>query len=277
MKSEMCARGARGKQQRRSFALAVVSSLVLCIHVVPTGHAQELGRTRFVQWTYQDAAALMQQVGRKTPTIALSSVFLVSGAFVDTPVLHGVQEGYRGEFASFLDHTNELGGPRALPVVAGIFASSLLTDNTRFQDAAFTSLQSLLYAGAMTRSLKLVAGRFRPEDDLGAYQFSPFTGENASFPSGHTTAAFAIVTPWVLYYPNPVTYGLFVVASGTAVARIAHDKHWPTDVLAGAAIGFFTACYLTRRHQQQDTMPRIDLTPIVSDASAGVHLRVNLN
>lgn len=212
------------------------------------------------------------------PNVAMStSMILLPGLFLDDPVLGGVQEGYRGGFASFLNVTNELGGPKVPPVAAGVFVLSLATNNDRLQDAAFTSLQSLVYAGMMTRSLKLVAGRLRPEADYGAYQFEPFTGANASFPSGHTTAAFAVVTPWVLYYPNVATYSLFVLASGTAVARIARDKHWPTDVLAGAAIGFFTARYLTHRHQDHRPATRLDLQPIAGAAGAGVYVRLKLN
>ena len=192
-------------------------------------------------------------------------------------LLEEVQEGYRGPLASYLNVTNELGGPRITPAVAGLFAVSLVAGNQRFQDAAFTSLQSLVYAGVLTGTLKGVFGRFRPEADGGAYRFDPWSG-NASFPSGHTTAAFAVITPWVLYYPHVATYGLFAISTSTAVARVALDKHWPTDVLAGAAIGFFTARYLTQRHRGTSAEgPRLNVTPTIVGGGAGFTLRLRFD
>lgn len=219
----------------------------------------------------------MQEIGAQAPYAVLGgAAVLVPTASVDPSLLEEVQEGYEGPLAAYLDVTNELGGPRMPFLAAGIFSVSLITDDARFQDAAFTSLQSLAYAGAVTRVLKGAFGRYRPEANGGAYRFAPLSG-NTSFPSGHATAAFALITPWVLYYPNVATYGLFSLSAGTAVARIALDKHWPTDVLAGAAIGFFTARYLTRRHMRE-TSPssRLSLQPQVTPTGMALTVRLEL-
>ncbi len=230
--------------------------LLLGLLSVPSASAQE--RTRFLRWAYQDAGALV----------------LASLSPLDPGLLEEVQGGYAGGLATYLDATNELGGPRATVPVAVLFLVSLSTDDPRFQDAAFTSLQALLYAGAITAGLKILFGRFRPETDADAYRFAPFSGHR-SLPSGHTSAAFAIVTPWVLYYPNVATYGLFALSAGTAVARIALDKHWPTDVLAGGAIGLLTARWLTRRHQGAGA-ERLSLTPAVGPGAVSLTLRLRL-
>ena len=65
----------------------------------------------------------------------------------------------------------------------------------------------MIYAGVLSYGVKYTVGRSRPYEQNSPHQFAPFSGRN-SFPSGHTTSAFAILTPWVLYYPHPVTYGL---------------------------------------------------------------------
>lgn len=243
-----------------------------------TVQAQDAGRLRFVHWAYQDAGAYVQDIGVRAPFLAVGgAVVLAPTSGLDPSVLEEVQEGYHGPFASYLNLTNNLGGRRMPAVVAGVFAASLVTPNTRFQDAAFTSLQSLAYAGAVTGALKNVIGRFRPEVGDGAYRFAPLSG-NTSFPSGHTTAVFAIITPWVHYYPNAATYGLFALGTGTAVARIALDKHWPTDVMTGAAIGFFTGRYLARRHQKQSgEPPRLLVQPLVGSDGAGLSLQLCLD
>ncbi len=239
----------------------------------PASSAQD--RRRFLRWTYEDAGALVQDTNPRALLYAMgSAAVLASLSPLDPPFLEEVQEGYSGGLATYLDATNELGGPRAIVPVASLLVVSLATDNPRFQDAAFTSLQALAYSAAITAGFKIAIGRFRPEADAGAYRFAPFSG-NRSLPSGHTSAAFAIVTPWVLYYPNVATYGLFALSVGTAVARIALDKHWPTDVLAGAAIGFLTARWLTRRHQGAEG-GRLSLTPSAGPDALSLTLRLRL-
>ena len=254
------------------------AALLLLTAAAPEAEAQDLDRTRFLRWAHEDAAALLQDVSMGTPLLVVTgAAVLIPSSRLDDPVLEGIQEGYHGPLASYLQVSNEVGGTKALPAVTAIFAVSLAAGKPKFQDAAFTSLQSLVFAGVMTRGLKMAFGRYRPESGNGAFRFDSFSG-NTSFPSGHTAAAFAVITPWVLYYPNAATYGLFALSTGTAVARIAMDKHWPTDVLAGAAIGFLTARYLARRHQLDNPeTPRLNVAPAMTGTGAGVTLRFRLN
>ena len=229
---------------------------------------------RFLRWAYQDAAGLVTEFSARSPLLVIgATASLAALSPADPRVLGGVQRTYTGSFGSYLDTANRLGDPEIKYPVASIFVVSLFTDNERFQDASFTSAQSLLYAGLITMSLKTAFGRARPESGYHEQAFSPFSG-NTSFPSGHTTAAFAIVTPWVMYYPGPVTYSLFALSTGTAVARIARGKHWPTDVVAGAAIGFFTGRYLSRRHQSENGNqgPRLRVSPEISTTASGIRL-----
>ncbi len=65
-------------------------------------------------------------------------------------------------------------------------------------------------------------------------------GGHLSFPSGHTTHAFAAAS--VLYWEykdtHPVlAYSGYSFAVATGLLRIVHNRHWVNDVLAGAGIG----------------------------------------
>lgn len=235
---------------------------------------------RFLDWSYQDGAALLGELPSSAPAAAFgTAALLVPIADFDAAVLEGIQRSDRGLLRGFLRSTNPLGGPKAAPTAAVIFAASLLTGDARFQDAAFTSFQSIIYSGISVYTLKYAVGRLRPETGAGTRAFDVLSG-NTSFPSGHTATAFALVTPWVLYYPGPFTYGLMALPVGTAVARIAKDRHWPTDVLAGAAIGFMTARYLSYRHMNsaaQGDEQRVRITPTVAPGAVGVHFRVGLD
>lgn len=64
-----------------------------------------------------------------------------------------------------------------------------------------------------------------------------------SFPSGHTATAFAGAEfLWQEYSDVSIWYGIsgYLVATGTGIFRIYNDKHWLTDVVAGAGIGILS-------------------------------------
>jgi len=64
-----------------------------------------------------------------------------------------------------------------------------------------------------------------------------------SFPSGHTATAFmGAEYLWQEYKDVSVWYGIagYIVAAGTGLGRIYNDRHWVTDVAAGAGIGILS-------------------------------------
>jgi membrane-associated phospholipid phosphatase len=104
--------------------------------------------------------------------------------------------------------------------------------------------------------LKKVTGRARPfvSADTNASDFKLFGGfsqENrSSFPSGHTTTAFAAAAAvssearsqwphawWSAWLIPPALYG---GATVVGLSRMYHNRHWASDVTLGAAIGTFS-------------------------------------
>jgi len=66
---------------------------------------------------------------------------------------------------------------------------------------------------------------------------------NNSFPSGHTANAFAGAEfLWQEYKDKSVWYGIsgYIVATGTGLFRMYNNRHWLTDVVAGAGIGILS-------------------------------------
>jgi membrane-associated phospholipid phosphatase len=108
----------------------------------------------------------------------------------------------------------------------------------------------MVIGSVVTGALKMAFGRARPyassrSDDwqLGrGFQGSAWQ----SFPSGHTTVAFAAATGLTLAVAErdrgaavAVAVGLVSLATATTmgVARMYLNAHWATDVMAGAAVG----------------------------------------
>lgn len=91
-----------------------------------------------------------------------------------------------------------------------------------------------------------------------------------TYPSGHTTAAFAIVTTIVVVFlipPQPyrarvirvlVAQAAFGVGAIVAIAVIALEWHTFTDTLAGAAVGIGTVCALSLLLDLFQPVPRAD-------------------
>ncbi|HEY1870713.1 MAG TPA: phosphatase PAP2 family protein [Chitinophagaceae bacterium] len=109
--------------------------------------------------------------------------------------------------------------------------------------------QAYLTGAAMESLIKLISGRQRPSyydprtiDAEPKFQ-GPFgTRINSSFPSGHTTVAFAAATVFAMEYKDRPLVPLISYCAATLIglSRITENAHWITDVFAGAALGYFT-------------------------------------
>jgi len=93
----------------------------------------------------------------------------------------------------------------------------------------------------ITPAIKFVTGRACPRENAGIAKFHPFSlsySSNSSFPSGHTTEAFALASVIAGHYEETwVACASYSVAGLVGVARSYHGAHFASDVLAGALIG----------------------------------------
>jgi membrane-associated phospholipid phosphatase len=141
-----------------------------------------------------------------------------------------------------------MGQPEVYGVIGlGTLAVGVISGNDRVKRAGERISAGLLTAAAVTSTLKLAIGRRRPEATSDAFQFRPFSSNDA-WPSGHTTMAFALAASVAdEVHSIPVTLGLYGAATLTGWSRLNDNKHWLSDVLAGAAIGVTSAKLMNGR------------------------------
>lgn len=78
-------------------------------------------------------------------------------------------------------------------------------------------------------SLKMVFNRKRPEGDYPRW--------NSSFPSCHTATFFSLATVFAEKYPS-MKIPFYGLASIIGFSRVYLGKHYPSDVLTGAILGY---------------------------------------
>jgi hypothetical protein len=141
-------------------------------------------------------------------------------------------------------------GQIAGPIIGTGFAlHGLAFDSDHSKETAFLSYETFVWAGAVSGAIKFVVGRERPSKTDTPFDFN-FAGHDSSFPSGHTTEAFAAATVFSEQYPE---WYVYVPAYGAAAAvgfsRIYANQHWTSDVVAGAMIGTTVSHILRLRHR----------------------------
>lgn len=122
------------------------------------------------------------------------------------------------------------------------------------------SVESLLLNAALTTVLKIGFGRSRPYTGAPRGHYEPFSygTDEWSFPSGHTSNTFTVATTLVLELGDEAPWLPFLVyplAGWTGVTRILDEKHYFTDVVAGAALGIFSARVIHRLHESEEASP----------------------
>ena len=131
-------------------------------------------------------------------------------------------------------------------ISGGILVAGTIAGNPELQRSGGRVLLSIVAAGLATSAIKVGAGRYRPAETDNPYVFKPFSGHD-SFPSGHATMAFALATSLSNEIKNGwVSAALYTFATGTAWSRLNDERHWLSDVLAGATIGITTATIVHR-------------------------------
>ncbi|MHA4810006.1 phosphatase PAP2 family protein [Flavitalea flava] len=180
--------------------------------------------------------------------------------FADKPVyrlaLH-IRENK--QVVSVSSYVTDFGGLYEGYTLAALGAYGLIFKKEKEKTTTLLATQAYITAAAIETALKFLTGRQRPSyyDPVTGlnnhtfhgpfYQYSkdklgsrPSNGSYSSFPSGHTTVAFAAATVFAMEYKEIkiVPILAYSAASLIGLSRIIQNQHWASDVLVGAALGF---------------------------------------
>jgi membrane-associated phospholipid phosphatase len=143
-----------------------------------------------------------------------------------------------------------------LPITAGVYLGGTKFHDDHLRETGLASFEALADVTIVQLVLKTVFDRQRPLEGHGNGTFEASTSPrySSSFPSGHAIETFALASVVAHEYPHTtwVKVLAYSYAGGVVGARLAANQHFPGDVLAGGAIGWFVGDYVYgRRHNPE--------------------------
>lgn len=166
------------------------------------------------------------------------------------------------KFRGLSHYVTNFGAPYEGYTMGALGLYGLVFKNQKLKTSTLLATQSYLVAGAVESILKVLTGRQRPNyiDPQGVSPhrplfhgpfFFPITA-SSSFPSGHTTGAFAAATVFAEEYRDRPIVPIIAYSAATLIglSRITENAHWTSDVFAGAALGYVTGLQVVRNYHR---------------------------
>ncbi|HET7898951.1 MAG TPA: phosphatase PAP2 family protein [Flavisolibacter sp.] len=213
-----------------------------------------------LQWSNlkQSFTKPFHMTGQDWVKLGKFAVVLGAASLIDEPLQRqalDLREHNRGLRVVSTQVTN-FGGPYEGYTLAALGAYGFIFNNKKMQTTTLLAVQSYITGAAVESALKFLSGRQRPyvvnpkQVEAEPTFHGPFVTMrdaqgnklNSSFPSGHTTVAFAAATVYAMEYKDRpwVPVFAYTAASLIGLSRITQNAHWATDVIAGAALGYLT-------------------------------------
>jgi len=239
--------------------------------------AQE--RPPFPARVLQDAKALAASISRwDTATLrryGLAAAAVGGTMLLDEEIRKLAQRNRSAGGDRFAERIRPLGNRvGALALIGAAWVAGELSGDRRLSMIGEDAFEATLFSAAlMTPALKQAAGRARPAAELGAFHFEPFSGLQ-SFPSGEATQAFTIAAVVAAHSDERwVDVTAWSLAGLIGWQRVNFDRHWASDVVAGALIGSGIGRWVVRRRlPDRADEALVVVTPMVVEGGWGVRV-----
>lgn len=169
------------------------------------------------------------------------------------------------------DHRTEVDDYLQYVPLASIYGLSLLGAEAKhnYVDRTLELATSYLALGAIVNGIKYTVREPRPDGS-----------SNNSFPSGHTATTFMGAELVRIEYGEEhpwLAVGAYTIATTVGVLRVYNERHWFTDVFAGAGVGILSARIgywllpYTKRMMHRLTGCEIFVSPTASSTGAALN------
>jgi len=156
---------------------------------------------------------------------------------LDVQVLDEMMENRHEDPVRFYQHISNTTNTISMLVPVTVLATGLVRDDKITINKGLYMAESLVASTFITTGLKYTFKRPRPFTK-DPYLVPASSAGSYSFPSGHTSEAFATATSLTMAYPKwYVAAPAYAWAATVGYSRMYLGVHYPTDVLAGAVVG----------------------------------------
>ena len=204
-----------------------------------------------------------------------TAAVLGTALLLDRPMDKAVARNANGSWDRGAKAVQELGGTSSVLIAGGTYLAGVAFKNPEVRATGVDVMVTMGIAQLLVAMpLKGLLGRSRPDEGQGTFDFHPLSGKD-SFPSGHTTQAFALASviaehanrPWV----SGLSYGL---AGLVGLARVEQRRHFMSDVVAAGLIGTFVGKAVVAHNQvlRADGRSKVTLSfaPMVQPGGYGL-------
>ena len=148
-----------------------------------------------------------------------------------------------------------------IPIVAGSYIYGAWRDNPKGREIGVLGTETLLDSLIVVGVTKEVFRRNRPDEK----HPGDFWGGGSSFPSGHAIQIWSIASLLDHEYQHKRIVGItaYTLAGIVSASRIAAQKHFASDVVAGGAMGWFIGRYVYNTHMSHLAHTHAGLMPLI--------------
>jgi hypothetical protein len=189
-----------------------------------------------------------------------------AGALAIAPADQEISDALRDHAPEYGTAGQILGGVVTASFVGGSIIVSQFSKSDHFKSFGYTIGQAYATNVILTQGLKYATHRMRPDGSA-----------STSFPSGHTSDSFTVATVVSSYYGKKWGIPLYVLAGLVGVSRIEQGRHWASDAVAGAALGYISGSTAVRGTKRElagkKTLSGLMIAPVYGHDYRGISVR----
>ncbi len=182
----------------------------------------------------------------------LAPVGTAAGLLIATDQQNMLRQHSNPDAINLSDNIANAGTISLAAVPATLYLWGTLTSAGRPRETGLLTGEALVNSVVVGEALKFVWGRERPTTTDGKGHFFQAFG-NPSFPSDHSLLSWTAASVIAHEYPGWLSQSLaYGTAGAVSIARVTGRKHFPSDVVIGAGLGWMIGRQIYRSHHDAD-------------------------